>query len=421
MSHMYRCRHNALAIAIGIFLYSADSIQAETWSDASGKFKIEAQYGGVDGKNLVLKKADGSTISVPISRLSPASRAQAKKLFEQSRSGASAASASPVATAPISSAQPMISSAPVEVAPPDNINFTPPTPSPVDPLPAFPENASLQETVDFIEAQVMAGHPEVFWHALPQKLRDAIDSPDLRTELAVSIQEQKKMSTGMEQALLKACEVLIGKKEFLLNSQFMTQIPPNFPPMIKEAYDPAAGLIYELVAMSINTENLGTIAMSDWVNAHGPRIGGHAKKLLTMAPPGSLERFQVTVQENGDSGSITSQQPGGETKTSEMLRYEGRWVPAEIATKLNELEGDLGSELAKFFREAREKNEQANPEQMKQVQMMSGMMIGMADGVLNPLLAASTQEEFDQALMKLAGIAAMMGGGGGPGGPPPGF
>ena len=43
-----------------------------TWSDKSGKFSIEAKFVKIDGKNVVLEKADDKTISVPISRLSQA-------------------------------------------------------------------------------------------------------------------------------------------------------------------------------------------------------------------------------------------------------------------------------------------------------------------------------------------------------------
>ena len=44
--------------------------ESRTWSDKSGKFSIEAKFVKKDGANVVLKKANDKTITVPISRLS---------------------------------------------------------------------------------------------------------------------------------------------------------------------------------------------------------------------------------------------------------------------------------------------------------------------------------------------------------------
>ena len=45
---------------------SAGRIFAETWSDNTGKFKVEAQFVAIQGDKVVLKKADGSTLQVPL-------------------------------------------------------------------------------------------------------------------------------------------------------------------------------------------------------------------------------------------------------------------------------------------------------------------------------------------------------------------
>ncbi|MBM4095099.1 MAG: hypothetical protein FJ276_37690 [Planctomycetes bacterium] len=43
---------------------------SRTWTDASGKFKVEAVLLNVNGDNVVLKKKNGNTTTVPISKLS---------------------------------------------------------------------------------------------------------------------------------------------------------------------------------------------------------------------------------------------------------------------------------------------------------------------------------------------------------------
>jgi len=68
-------------------------------------------------------------------------------------------------------------------------------------------------------------------------------------------------------------------------------------------------------------------------------------------------------------------------------------------------------------------------EQAAQANMMAGMMITVVGGILDPMLAAKSQAEFDQALMQIMQLAPMLGLGGGggaaggfPGGPGgPGF
>jgi SLA1 homology domain 1, SHD1 len=385
---------------------------AEKWSDASGKFNIEAEYVGVEGKNLVLKKPDGSTISVPISKLSAASREQAKQLYAARKAGGAAKAA---ATPKMAATTPGI--VPVAVEPPvvENLNFTPPTPPAIPPLPAFPENASLQQTFDFVKTQLLAGHPEVFWHALPQSLRDAIDSEQFRAEIAKGLESQQAMGDGLQQVMLKVAEVLVTKKDFILNSQMMSQVPPPLMPLIHQGYDPAVGIFYESAVLSKSTEKMATMAMTDWVNAYGPRIGGHAQALLKMAPPQMIDSFVqgITIQENGDTGSITSPGQNGEPETTEMVRYEGRWVPKDLGDRLKESEGNLTESLTAFAQDS----QQQNAANIEQTQMMSGMMVGMAEGALTPLLAAKTQEEFDLGLQQTMAAIGMLGGFGGPGGP----
>ena len=83
----------AAAIACG---FIASFAYAETWSDKSGKFRIEAKFAGVQERSVLLKKPDGKTITVPINRLSDASRQQAKRLFEAQRATGGAAPAANV-------------------------------------------------------------------------------------------------------------------------------------------------------------------------------------------------------------------------------------------------------------------------------------------------------------------------------------
>jgi hypothetical protein len=70
-----------LALAtFAVWILSACGILAETWSDNTGKFKVEAQFMGLQGDKVVLKKANGSVIQVPFARLDKSSQDLAKRL-----------------------------------------------------------------------------------------------------------------------------------------------------------------------------------------------------------------------------------------------------------------------------------------------------------------------------------------------------
>ncbi|WP_337177821.1 SHD1 domain-containing protein [Paludisphaera sp.] len=65
----------------------ADEPEMRTWQDASGRFKIQAKFVALNGKNVVLQKADGTRMQVDIEKLRSADsqyvEAQRKKLAEE--------------------------------------------------------------------------------------------------------------------------------------------------------------------------------------------------------------------------------------------------------------------------------------------------------------------------------------------------
>ncbi len=398
------------------FLFFVSAGQAETWSDISGNFQIEADFVGVEGKSIVLKKADGNTISVPIDRLSPESRALAKRLYDMGKSGGDATDTTPGATpgaAPATESEPTASATSSPATP---LAFTPPAPVTTEPMPAFPDDASLQETVDFIQAQVIAGHPEVFWYALPEELRTALDSDELRSTLAPAIQEQAQLNQQTEQVVMKLVQVLLTKKEFVLNSPMMGQVPGEVMQLVQQGYDPAVGIVFELATLSFSGENLEKMTFTELVDHHGPRIGGHLAELLEIAPPEMVDEVfgKITVKETSDTtGTITVPNDEGGTETTEMVKYEGRWLPKEFAEQWEAKKETLIDEMVAQVNQAKN-----DPQAAQQANMMIGMFVGMANGVLDPMLTATNQQEFDQAVMQVVGMLGAFGGG--PGGPGPG-
>tara|TARA_R110002049_G_scaffold27321_2_gene94067 strand:- start:172127 stop:173302 length:1176 start_codon:yes stop_codon:yes gene_type:complete len=367
----------------------------ETWSDSTGKFQVEAEFAGVSGTNVVLKKADGSTLNVPIAKLSSTSRELAKQLYEQQKSRSS----QPSPDSSVQQASVSIPSASSSL----KLSVAPPVVSPVDPMPAFPPDATLQQTVDFVTDQLIAGHPEILWHMLPSEMRDAIDDAEIRGRAQAFLQEQAAAGKQQEEVMIKAIELLISKKDFILNSQLMSQVPPQFLPIIQQAYDPAVGLVYELMQMSHGLEDMQSRTITELLDQHGPRIGGHAKRLIALAPPQMIDsiRGSIVVSElDGTRGTVTSTGPDGKKQSIPFVRYGDRWIPQPLADAWAENKDDLGEKLSEGV-------EMAN-EQSAQSMMMAAMVVGMVNSVLDPLSKASTQEEFDAALMQATQMATSM-------------
>jgi len=62
-----------------LVLFLAVPLHAREWTDASGRFSIEAELVRIEGQSVLLRKEDGETIRVPVARLSSKDRAFVKK------------------------------------------------------------------------------------------------------------------------------------------------------------------------------------------------------------------------------------------------------------------------------------------------------------------------------------------------------
>ena len=395
-----------LTLCVAAFTLTV-AAKAETWTDNTGKFQIEADFSGVNGKNVVLKKADGTTIEVPINRLSAASHARAKELYTASKGGITAAPTPPAAGMPQASGTSANA----------NPKFKVPVAPAVAPLPAFPENATLQATVDFCRDQLMAGHPEVFWQALPEDMRQMMDSQEFRSTLVESLKSQKQTMTQVEGLFQKLAEVLVTQKNYVMNTPMLTQaVPPGMMPMVEQGYDPVVGTVYELGMLIFDLPSIDTQTMTEMMDSHGPKLGGHLKGIVAMLPPGMAQQAMagITTQQTDDNnGTLTIPGEAG-PEVTEMVRYMGRWIPKDMADEWQAKKDSMLSEMKTELAAAQQ------GEQVAQANMMAGMMITVVSGILDPMLAAKSQAEFDQALMQIMQLAPMLGLGGG-GGPAGGF
>ena len=382
----------AFSIAIvPLVLLPTRFVSADTWTDKTGQYKVDAEYAGVEGASVVLRKSDGSTIKVPINRLSDASRAQAKKLYDAAKTPSTGSQ--PAAPAnPSSTSRALIAR---------KLKFNAPVAPAIPALPSFPENASLQETVDFVVAQFQAGHPEVFWHALPAEVRNKIDSQEIRTAMNKSQGNDQKATEEVIGVALKVVQILVTKKQFIMNSPMMAQVPPPMMPMIRQGYDPTVGTVFETVMLidSLNRESEQR-TITEILDERGPKLGAHIKGLLKMAPPGMVSSVMDGIQveqQSSNSGIIRVPNQEGGLDETEMVVLGGRWVPKDMAVAWDASKDNLVEVMD-------------SPEQM-QGNPFSGQaasqMVIMANGILDPMLAANSQPEFNQAVMQVMNMAQM--------------
>ena len=390
---------------------------AETWTDSTGQFTVEAEFKGVEGKSIVLVKENGVQITVPIAKLSAESKALAQSLYKKMQPN------------PVT---PAAEDSPKSTIPKRTLPFEAPEPPTLSPMPAFPEGTTLKETVDFIVNQIQAGHLEVLWHALPTEMRSEMESPELRQSVNPFVQQQSQTIKSVETLVFKAIQVLVTKKEFVLGSSMMEQVPPETMPMVTQGYDPAIGIVYELSDLGFLATDLQDFTITALVDHYGPRIGGHLKNLMQLAP---AEMVAVAFADmevemiDSDNGILKAPKPpgidqgdfglGADTDDLLMTRFMGRWIPKDLADAWPSMKEMMENDLEQAL------DAQQNSEDMQGAVMMAGMMTGLVGGVLDQLLAASSQAEFDQILTQSAGMlggGALGGGGlGGPGLGGPGF
>ena len=368
------CSISSVAVLIAAGFFATPAALAETWSDNTGKFQVEAEFVDIDGTSVILRKANGATLTVPLTRLSAESRALAEKLDQPF----------PVPPIPLPNAELTLK--------------TPVAPS-VAPMPAFPDDASLQATFEFCRSQILAGHPEVFWHALPRDIREMFDRQDLRNDIVAPLKAQEPAINASQALLKQVAAILTKQKQFILDSEMLTNLaPPETLPIVGQGYDPAVGLSYEVGMLLLSMNTLESQTVTELLNERGPRLGVHLKAILSLVPPemieATLSRTEI-AQQDDKTGVMRLQREDGTTQTIEMVRYVDRWVPKNLADNWLANKESIEAEI------------KSNIKSLPETPAAKEAIASLAEGItfvktaIAPLSDSTTQQEFDQALKNL--------------------
>ncbi|HPM82245.1 MAG TPA: SHD1 domain-containing protein, partial [Candidatus Anammoximicrobium sp.] len=236
-----------LAVAAATLLTTlAVPATAEIWKDATGQFQVEAEFLGIRGQDLYLKKTNGVTIKVPLARLSAESQQLARQL-----------------AMPAAPAAPAVPAAPGAADTP----VTAPMPGAAD----TPDAAARA-----LVANLEAGNLRAVWDALPSRYQSDVN--DLVHTFATNMDADVwKVGVGVVQ---KYVRVLKEKKEFILKQPALAQSPVD----PKTAAETLNGLVEVLGTITssdlADLEKLKTLEVGVFLDGTGKKVG---EKMAALA------------------------------------------------------------------------------------------------------------------------------------------
>ena len=360
-----------LCFAAAILAAFAGPAAAEVWKDSSGKFQVEAEFLGIRGTDLYLKKPNGTTIKVPLARLSAESQQLARQL------------AMPTA--------------------------------PVAPAAADTPDAAARA----LQASMEAGELRAVWDALPSTYQRDVN--DLVHTFAANMDADLwRSGTGL---VRKAIRVLKEKKEFILQQPALAASPVDTTPMV-ENWDPIVGVLETIAASDLaDLEKLKTLDVGVFLDGTGKKIAEQLAALAKAADDKKLSLTEFpgipvdamplagigtakfsTVKIEGDAATLRIENDG-KTEEEEVVRVDGKWLPKKMVDQWSEQMQSAKTALTTQM-----------PENLKKNKMAVVVPMQLILGVLDQLLATKTKAEFDQVIQQVMQTFAPQGPGA-PGGP----
>ena len=383
--------HMWLLVAALVFSPPATiRLLAENWTDNTGNFKLEAEFVALQGDKVVLKKPNGATVEVPLRRLNAAGQELAKRL------AAKPATSTP--TPPPTSRQ---------IAPATNASSGSQAP-----------DAYLRELIAASES----GDYQKLWNALPAGYQK--DVHDVIHHFAENM-DPALWKQGAD-LLKKAARVLKDKRQFILGHPVVATKPE-----VGKALPPMSDALDALVNSELtDLQKLKTFDFLKFASGDGKKIAEKmkvaseaAKDLQKLVPPGGpnaagnpFADFSgakasdvkiVVVKHEGDSAILKFEVKGKATPEGEKewQRVDGKWLPKEVTDKWQNNIADAKQWIS---------GEMKQKVQESKVQV--GFFLAPINMTLDQLLAAQSQQQFDQVIMNL--MQQFGAGPGGPGAPP---
>jgi len=273
-----------------------------------------------------------------------------------------------------------------------------------DPL-AIPD--SPDGTVRVVLDGLVRHHPEVVWRALPPSYQQDV------TELARAFADTVD-PVVFDRAVAvarKGAVVLQSKKDLILGSDSVarSQIDPESLDTLWEA---SVHMLDAVLASEVaDLQTLRDLDVDAWLAGTGSALMDQAS--LLPAENEEMESFAQRVaefehadvglvSEDGDSAVVTIAAPDETPVELELVRVEGRWIPAELASQWPHAIAEADSRI-------RSLDSDDDAAAQLRVQVLFG--IGIVEGFIDEIDRMETSDELDGLVGGVLGnVMAMRGG-----------
>jgi hypothetical protein len=253
---------------------------------------------------------------------------------------------------------------------------------------------SPEGTVETIVENLNSGKTEVIWEAMPRSYQEDVNS--LVSDFAGKMDEEL-WSKGFG-VVRKLIEVTRKQKDFIFNTPMMNEFQE-----VGEQKD----LLFE--KWDDITEGLDILEKSEFSDLDKLKkfdgqkfFSGTLKKMSKIGDgfediPGFSEKVSLSdlkvekTEQKGDEATLKIT-IAEEITEQKMVKVEGRWVPKDLADKWKET-----------MDSARESLSEMSQEDMWKDKTKYLSLIAAVDTVLDQLIKAKTQAEFDAIIMSMLG------------------
>ncbi len=354
------------------------ALAAETWTDDTGQFQVEAEFLLLHGQDVYLRRTDGVTLKVPMARLSAASQRLAQRL-----------AAEPAAVPPHE-----------EGVSPDAAEV--------------PEDAETPDAaMRVLMASWEAGDFGTLWDALPPSYQDDVN------------EVVRLFAENMDRDIWNAATRMLGKLTGILKDQkplilgwVETLEQEADAEALSQGMDGLAEILDTVLQSELgDLEQLKAFDGQAFLEVTGRQLGEQMAAMseewggqldpATMPVPGGFPGMELpdldnvqfsTVQMDGDTATLRIEQ-NGEVEDYPMVRVDGRWLPQAMVDEWDEGISELKEQLV------------AMPEQLDEVkQMLLSPLspVKVVEGVLDQLGAARNQQEFNHVIEQVTEMAGQM-------------
>jgi len=258
-----------------------------------------------------------------------------------------------------------------------------------------PQDESAQATVEALIQASAQGHPEALCSALPTSYRRDVNE--------VVRLFGTNMDPGVWNQILGVVErirnIVDTKAKFIANAPALADRVDR--EKLEQGLPHVAQLLNTLV-QATDLEKLQTFDLDEFASAEGRDFFRSVNALSELVPEDSgltsLARARVeTLAESSGQATVRITIPGqDEGKDHQLVRIEGRWVPAELAENWSKEVDRVKTDLAQL------------DQQTRQLAPQVTLFAGMINGALLPIESAESQEQFDSAVQQVvAGLAPL--------------